>query len=605
MEFTNIRIFNEKIELIKEISDFRTLIFISRWEDIGEFEIHLNYPLMDVFRNGYYVMVNNDPYLSGIIEYIFNNGDAYTPNAARDFTIKGHSLLSLINRHITIPPKGGDGYRHWTNKPVEDIMTDIITEQCINPSETHRKVEHLEAMESRHRGKSLTFETRHKNCTEELNTLSIQSELGVAVKLDAERKKFVFEVLEGIDRRYSAKNQNSFIFSKKLGRVKTQTFEHSTLGTANVAYVLGEGDGDARRCVIVGDDITGLERREIYVDARDISNESDEEGYNAEESLKSRGTEKLSELQETVSFEFEADGKEYQQMWNLGDKCTFRADAEKVTQENIIVEVTQTWEDGRYSVEPKAGHSRSTILSAIKSAAGNAVVERTGISARFESIEADYATIDDLVSKKVDTVVLDAYIARVDKAIINKADINMANIDDASIKSAKIDSVSADKLTAGTIDAKDITVKNLSAENITVGKINGKQIDNSTISKDNLDDLVNKEIDDANQNANDALSGVDHINAQKMIRVTVESTNGILFKNNLINTTLTCRVFSWDKEITEDLPASVFTWIRVSNNTENDEYWNNEHGKGKKTVVITSEDFYERAVYTCSVEIPE
>lgn len=93
------------------------------------------------------------------------------------------------------------------------------------------------------------------------------------------------------------------------------------------------------------------------------------------------------------------------------------------------------------------------------------------------------------------------------------------------------------------------------------------------------------------------------IESQKMYRVVVESTDGILFKNDNIQTTLKAHVFSWDTEVTNEIPSSCFTWIRKSKDVAADEYWNSQHGRGVKQIAINSGDVTDKAVFSCEVDI--
>ena len=69
------------------------------------------------------------------------------------------------------------------------------------------------------------------------------------------------------------------------------------------------------------------------------------------------------------------------------------------------------------------------------------------------------------------------------------------------------------------------------------------------------------------QNTSDA---IDDINSKKMYRVVIESDNGNIFKNGNVNCTLSCRVYSWDDDITDDVNAAAFKWTRKSKNTSSD-----------------------------------
>ena len=94
---------------------------------------------------------------------------------------------------------------------------------------------------------------------------------------------------------------------------------------------------------------------------------------------------------------------------------------------------------------------------------------------------------------------------------------------------------------------------------------------------------------------------IDEINEKKMYRLVISSSNGNIFKNGNIHTTLSATVFSWDENITDELDENQFIWTRVSADTEADERWNEEHFGGSKSVEITSEDVDVRATFFCDL----
>ena len=70
----------------------------------------------------------------------------------------------------------------------------------------------------------------------------------------------------------------------------------------------------------------------------------------------------------------------------------------------------------------------------------------------------------------------------------------------------------------------------------------------------------------------------------------ITSSNGNSFKGT-VNTTLSCKVFKGNKDITDSISASSFLWKRKSNNNSSDTTWNsNDKTKGKKSIVIGNAD---------------
>lgn len=94
---------------------------------------------------------------------------------------------------------------------------------------------------------------------------------------------------------------------------------------------------------------------------------------------------------------------------------------------------------------------------------------------------------------------------------------------------------------------------------------------------------------------------IDEIEEQKMYRLVITSSNGNIFKNNNISTTLSAVVFSWDTNVTDSLDPNQFIWTRVSDDPVADAAWNEAHFGGTKTVEITRDDVKVRATFFCDL----
>lgn len=88
------------------------------------------------------------------------------------------------------------------------------------------------------------------------------------------------------------------------------------------------------------------------------------------------------------------------------------------------------------------------------------------------------------------------------------------------------------------------------------------------------------------------------------ISVDIVSSNGNVFRPSNIKTTLSCRVLKNNEDITEQLDAWRFNWVRNTGNESADTYWNNlSKARGTKTIDITQDDCKGRTVFDCFVEI--
>lgn len=86
-------------------------------------------------------------------------------------------------------------------------------------------------------------------------------------------------------------------------------------------------------------------------------------------------------------------------------------------------------------------------------------------------------------------------------------------------------------------------------------------------------------------------------------RVEIISSNGSIFKNNQIDTVLTARVYKNNTEITDQINASCFKWVKINADGSLDEAWNSKHFGGAKSIKITASDISARATFNCNVDI--
>lgn len=96
---------------------------------------------------------------------------------------------------------------------------------------------------------------------------------------------------------------------------------------------------------------------------------------------------------------------------------------------------------------------------------------------------------------------------------------------------------------------------------------------------------------------------ITNIENQKMYTVTIESSNGTVFKNGSVNTILSCKVSSWDEDVTATFPEAAFVWKRSSSDIEGDKTWNTAHSSGTKTLSISKSDVSSKAVFYCNVDL--
>lgn len=104
----------------------------------------------------------------------------------------------------------------------------------------------------------------------------------------------------------------------------------------------------------------------------------------------------------------------------------------------------------------------------------------------------------------------------------------------------------------------------------------------------------------------DITNQIEQINTSKMYRVEITTEDSTIISTADDKATITCKVYSWDADITDTLDASLFNWKRTSGNAESDAIWNAmPEYQGIKSIVIDADDVVGNSSFICEVSLPE
>ena len=233
-----------------------------------------------------------------IIEEIRIDTDSETGN---HITITGRSLESILDRRVI-----------WSQTTISGNLQNgikkLVNENIISPSKEERKISNFifkDSTDSQITGLTVEAQYTGDNLYDVISKVCEEKSIGFKVSLN-ESKQFVFELYAGADRSYEQTNYPYVVFSPNFDNIINSNYLESKENLKNVALVGGEGEGTARKYLAIGN-TSGLDRRELFVDARDISSEGEDgktlttEQYN--ELLKQRGNEYLADYTDLVSFE--------------------------------------------------------------------------------------------------------------------------------------------------------------------------------------------------------------------------------------------------------------------------------------------------------------
>ncbi len=351
MDTGRVRFYSPDFRFLDEVDD-AVIIFTGRWHTYGKFEIHLD-AMSECIEKDNRILLDDEGYQSGVIKYIFEDTDG-------SVTIKGFTLLFLCKSRLTIPDAGQD-YVYY-NAPVEDIMVDMINKNVVNPVKKVRRIENIVAAESKGRGEKIPYQSSYTELTECLEELSKYSMLGVAVRMDVPNKQYVFEVRQGNDLSINQQNLPPVVFRKGYDNLYNTTYTLDDSETKTCAYTAGQGEGAQRSVYVVGDELAGEQRKEVYIDARDVDDASE---------LPERGQTKLAGLGIVKNFESEVDTGDYGKKWKLGDLVTVIDEESGITLNDYIVEIEETCDESGCEVVPTFGVPERSISSGGSSSGGS------------------------------------------------------------------------------------------------------------------------------------------------------------------------------------------------------------------------------------------
>lgn len=116
---------------------------------------------------------------------------------------------------------------------------------------------------------------------------------------------------------------------------------------------------------------------------------------------------------------------------------------------------------------------------------------------------------------------------------------------------------------------------------------------------------LNQAITDANQAISDAQDEINSVKNDVVYKVDLTSTNGILFRNNNIQTTIFATVYRGATNITSSIPDSGFHWKLVDENGNLNETWTNNHNGVGYQIEITDVDIVRKGTISCDIDIPD
>lgn len=357
-----ILILDETFKSLYLIDSFESLIWTERYNGAGNFEIYtpINDYILEICKVILKKLVSKlDTYvwLKGVddvmyIETIEMSTDVET---GANVIISGKSLEYILHRRIIWNQTTIDGN-------LQNGIKKLINENVISPSIADRKIPPFIFKDSTDKNvTSLTLRAQYTgdNLYDTILTICATYNLGFKVTLSSSNQ-FVFELYAGTDRSYDQNENPYVIFSPKFENILNSNYLESISTLMNVTLVAGEDEGTSRKTRTVGSG-SGLARRELYTDARDLQSEMYVDGENVQltdteynEMLDQRGKEKLAQNVYTKTFEGEVEPTRmfvYGEDFYKGDIVQIETEF-GITEKVRVSEVVRSQDAKGYSMYP-------------------------------------------------------------------------------------------------------------------------------------------------------------------------------------------------------------------------------------------------------------
>ena len=306
-------VLNKNFEKIALIDAYESLLWTDRYNKPGEFEIYtpvadfaLQYPVADNYlqiKESEHTMVIEDTTIESNVE------------TGNHIKITGRSLESILDRRIV-----------WAQTDISGNLQNgikrLITENIISPSIADRRIPNFIFEDSDDEEiTKLTMENQYTgdNLLDIVQTLCETNEIGYKILLNDDNN-FVFKLYKGIDRSYRQEALPFVVFKPSFENIINSNYAELNSEAKTITLVAGEGEGSSRVTRVVGTG-SGLLRKELYTDARDIQSEGmSTADYYAK--LDQRGTEKLKENKVKKTFDGECETTRmyvYKRDFDMGD----------------------------------------------------------------------------------------------------------------------------------------------------------------------------------------------------------------------------------------------------------------------------------------------
>lgn len=365
-----VEIRNYNFDIIGIIDTANSIIWHKTYFTVGDFEIYAQASpkYVELLQRGNYVTRLDDDEI-GIIEKI-----EISQNVQDGLMIiaNGRFAKSILERRIIYTLNGKTNKATILRGNVESAARALVANNATACEfNANRNISFLQLgphSGSTHIIRNSSGEATQKQVTNDnlmvySDALLQEYNMSAKVILSADASKLEYVCFEGIDRSMNnSSGIESIIFSTDYDNLIESDYISDETNIRNMALIGGEGEGLDRFYSAIESDQTGIDRREIFIDASNISQKyedenEEEQSYTDEEykaMLDSRGKQELAQMVQVNSFSGIIDSSfgnwVLNRDYSLGDIVTVQNNQIGIYANVRITETTEVQDENGYSV---------------------------------------------------------------------------------------------------------------------------------------------------------------------------------------------------------------------------------------------------------------
>lgn len=356
---------DENFNRLGMVGSFSYLLWRKKYGPCGEAVLHADVTAknIELLKKGNILYRQDD----NEAMYIYNRNFSDS-SGVEQLVVKCFSVVKWTDRRILW------GQYNFNETP-ELIMRQAISNSMINPTVSMRKIAQVKLAAIKGFGAIHQQQISYKQVNEVLESLCDTHDVGIRSLFDG--RELFYDFYEGADRTIDQMDNPHIILSKSRGNLLSSNFEDADNDLKNTALIAGAGEGAARKMATIGESNSGLNRRELFIDAREISDTKDVDETQtpipeAEYSrlLLSKGDEKLAEYVEFIAFDCELDvtkeNTKYGEDFFLGDLITTKDEQIDMLLNSRVMEVDEVFQQDGKSIYVRVGKSVPTLPQALK-----------------------------------------------------------------------------------------------------------------------------------------------------------------------------------------------------------------------------------------------